>query len=74
MGNNLQMKNNPFRSNAISGRADGHRQRHRAPPPLLPTNNLHIPAAQTKAGDSTGDRGEMTPEGGAEEDGKQARV
>lgn len=23
MGNNLQMKNNPFRSNAISGKADG---------------------------------------------------
>lgn len=23
VGNNLQMKNNPFRSNAISGRADG---------------------------------------------------
>lgn len=85
VGNNLQMKNNPFRSNTISGRADGQPELCSAvtltntPPPAPYTHThpytyTHTLAAPTKARDSTGDRGEMVPDGGVEEDGKQARV
>lgn len=51
VGNNLQMKYNPFRSNAISGRADG----QTAPAPKTHTHT-HTFTAPTKARDSIGVR------------------
>lgn len=53
-GNNLQMKNNQFRSNAISGRADGQTELCSA---VNPPKHTHALATPTKARYNTGDRG-----------------
>lgn len=71
-GNNLQMKNNPFRSNAISRRVDGETelQSCESTPSLL--KQRARTAAHVKQ-ETVEKDGEITPKGGAV-DGGQARI
>lgn len=70
--NNLQMKNNQFRSNAISSRGDGQTELQSCQStPLLLKQRLRT--AQHREQERLEKDGEITPKGGAV-DGEPARI